>query len=292
MYEKLLVPLDGSALSEIVIPYALEISSASSGEIVLVTASELSQDLTAVCQSYQDKAAAAIREQAKAQGASVAVRGHVAAGKPEDEILRLAEEERPGLIIMGARGRTGQGPWRLGSVASKVLQASKLPVMVIKRPAERRAMGARLINKILLPLDTSKPGAAAVPFAAELGRLLGASLVLLHVEPIPAPWLVAPGVEFAYLPPLSSDQQARLLSSHTAYLDTLARSLAEQGLSVLRSASAGFPASEIVRHANDNAIDLVALSTHGTSGLQRFVYGSVTEKVLHGTDMPVLVVRP
>lgn len=292
MFEKLLVPLDGSALSEIVIPYALEIAGASSGEIILVTASELSKDLTGVCESYQERSIASMREQSRERGANIVVRGHVAGGKPEDEILRLADEERSGLIIMAARGRTGQGSWQLGSVASKVLQAARQPVMVIKRPGVGQGEGARVINKILLPLDTSEQGAAAVPPAAELGRLLGASLVLFHVEPIPAPWLVAPGVEFAYVPPLSPERQASLLSSHTTYLDNVAGSLAAQGLEVFRGASAGFPASEIIRHARENSVDLIALSTHGTSGLQRFIYGSVTEKILQGTDVPVLVVRP
>ena len=292
MYEKILVPLDGSDLAEGALPYALEVAAASRSEVILTTISESSDELSPLYQAYIDRMIARTRgEMLKRSSTEQRVRGKALIGKPADEILRLVEEEQVSLIVLANRG-TGQGPWALGHIASKVLQASRTPVMLVKTGKAGRYRESTLVKRILLPLDTSIPGAAATPYAAELARLLHASLVLLHVEPKPLPWLLAPGVEFAYLPPVSPDQQAKQLTSHMEYVYKMAQALREKGLVVSCEASAGSPASEILSYAAANEIDLIALSTHGHSGLARFVYGSVTEKVLEVAELPVLVVRP
>ena len=292
MYEKILVPLDGSDLAEGALPYALEVAAASRSEVIIITISESSNELSPLHQAYVDRMIARTRdEMVKRSSPGQRISGKAMTGKPADEILRLAEEEQVSLIVLANRG-TGQGPWALGHIASKVLQASRTPVMLVKRGKAGRDREHSLVKRILLPLDTSVAGAAATPYAAELARLLHASLVLLHVEPKPLPWLFAPGVEFAYLPPVSPDQQAKQLTSHMEYVYKMAQALREKGLVVSCEASAGSPASEILRYAAANEIDLIALSTHGHSGIARFVYGSVTEKVLEMADLPVLVVRP
>lgn len=295
-YERMLVPLDGSDIAEVAIPYAVEIAARSGAEILMVSISEdlvEQSHLSHLYQSYIERTVARVKQDLRVQGGrNSTAKGRLLTGRPADEILRVAAEENASLIIIASHGHSGRGPLPLGGIASKILQAATRPVLLVKKPATQTVSHPGLIKKILLPLDTSRAGEAAVPYAAELARLLGASIVLLHVEPEPVPWLVAPGVEFAYVPPVLPEQRAKRLSSHMDYLDKVASSLKMEGLATSQQAAAGAPGTEIVRYATDNQVDLIALSTHGASGVTRFVYGSITEHVLHACDLPVLLVRP
>ncbi len=294
MFDRLLVPLDGSDSAERALPFAMEVAEASSGEVLLVCISESNSEQERSCQTYLDSLVTRVQSWRKPwRPKSRNIRCEVATGNPAKEIIKSAAHHDIKLIVLASKGRSGEGPWPLGGVASKVVQKSVVPIMLVKTSASPAPVGLRgLIKKILLPLDASEPGAAAVPYAAELARIFEASIVLFHVEPQPRPWLIAPGVEFAYLPATSSEQQGKKLLDHMDYLERTAQSLRDRGLTVSVDAGSGAPAAEISGYAMENHVDLIALSSHGQSGIAEFVYGGVTEKLLNSGGIPVLVVRP
>ncbi len=96
----------------------------------------------------------------------------------------------------------------------------------------------------------------------------------------------------AYPSYATPQDEERGKASAIYYLDGVGKSLKEKGLSVSSAAVVGSPAEQIIDYAKGNSVDLIAMSTHGRSGIGRWVFGSVTDKVLHAGDTPVLVIRP
>jgi nucleotide-binding universal stress UspA family protein len=212
----------------------------------------------------------------------------VLAGSPADAILQYAEEANVGMIVMASHGSSGQGPWLLGSIAAKVLRASMRPVLLIRVPAESTALQQKhILKRILVPLDGSAIGEAALPLAETLAKPLGAEVVLyLALEPI-ATWTGYGGTEGYVSQKFFEDRKA----SARAYLEGVRGRLNERGVTTSIEVETGPPADLIIDYAKLKAIDLIAMSTHGRSGIGRWVFGSVTDKVLHSGDTAVLVVR-
>lgn len=289
MYEKILIPLDGSKAAEMVIPYAQEVATKLSSQTILVSVFEpVPTDLERLHQTYLERITEQVQHQLKdwEPKKEARVQSRVLMGKPADEILRHADENDVGLIAMTSRGSSVRGPWLLGNIAAKVLRATTKPVLLVRAPASEAALRQkRLVKRILVPLDGSDLGAAAIPHAEALGRALGAELVLFQVlEPV-ASWA---GSEVPYYITEPPEKRKNLAIT---YLDDVGKALRERGLKVSGVVAVGSPADRIVDYAKENAIDLIAISTHGRTGIGRWVFGSVTDKVLHAGDTAVLVVR-
>ena len=292
MYKTMLVPLDRSKAAEIVLPYAEEISAKLDTEIVLVSVSESSvADKEQSPEAYLER----VREQVQSDlkdrwdKKDVQVKSKVLSGKPADEILRYADESNVSLIALTSRGSSGPRPWPLGSVAAKILRAAVRPVLLIRaQTSELAPQQKRLIKKILVPLDGSKRGEAAIPYTEALARALGAEIVLFQViEPV-VTWGIYEDYR-SYLPP--TDLESRKASAK-AYLDGVGKTLEDKGLSTSSMVDYGLPARTTIAYVKANEIDLIAISTHGRSGIALWVFGDVTDKLLHTGDTAVLVVRP
>lgn len=291
MYERLLVPLDGSTSAQMVLPYVVEIAARHNSEIMLVSVSESkATDVDFLYRSYLEHTSEEMRSKLDYYGAKkVKVHDHVLLGRPADEILRYAEDSDANLIIMASRGATSHGPWLLGNIAAKVLWAAKRPVLLIKSPARGEAIERKsVLQRILLPLDGSRIGEAAIPAAEALARPLAAQLVLFQaLEPV---------YQVSAVPELNNPLivlpvDEKMKAAARAYLDGVGKLLRNRGLAVTIIIEEGQPAERILDYAKSNAIDLIAMSTHGRSGIGRWVFGSVTDKVLHAGDTAVLVVR-
>jgi len=141
-------------------------------------------------------------------------------------------------------------------------------------------------QQILVPLDGSRLAEAALPHALLLARTTGSALTLLRV--------VLPS---AQTPPLASavhlqDWEADWLLART-YLERLAGHLVDEQFAVEYAIAAGDPAATIVEYAIEHPeIAMIVMATHGRNGLQRWVFGSVADLVLHVTPVPLLLVRP
>jgi nucleotide-binding universal stress UspA family protein len=299
MYERILIPLDGSSLAEIVLPYAEELSVKFGAELILASVSEPEvPEVNPVYRSYLEDLAEKVQRQLSARGTEKKawVSIEVLMGKPATEILQYADVNNVGLIAMarrgGSHGGPGEGKWLLGNIASKVLQAADNPILLIRVAASSAALQQkRLFKKILVPLDGSEMAEAVVPYIEALARPLNAQVILFHVlELAPVPVLLAPGIQFPF-PPVTPEQEARRAVSGLAYLEGVEKALTEKGIYCSSETSSGSPAVEILNYAEANAIDLIAMSTHGRSGIGRWVFGSVTEKLLQTGSTPILTIR-
>ena len=291
MYERILVPLDGSRAAEIVLPYVEEIAAKLGAEIILVSVSEsTAAETDHLYRLYLERIAEQVQRELEDWGAKeeAKVRGEVLLGKPASEILQYADEGNVGLIAMASRGRSSRGPWLLGNIAAKVLRATGKPVLLIRAPADNAALQKRrLVKKILVPLDGSSVGEEAIPYAEALAQALGAELVLLQVL---KPEVLA-GEAAMYASALYQEEKERKMAAAMAYLDSVGKAFKEKGLSISIMVESGAPADKIIDYSEVNAIDLIAMSTHGRSGIGRWVFGSVTDKVLHAGDTPLLTIR-
>jgi nucleotide-binding universal stress UspA family protein len=190
---------------------------------------------------------------------------------------------------MATHGYSGLRRWTLGSVADKVLYAATIPVFLVRAITQPPA-SARSWKRILVPLDGSALAEQALPLAITLARRTQAELMLLQVA--------VPLVD--YVPGLSPF--SRSIPTSIAFPDLL-REQAQQQLATTINRFAtrdvamapvvlfGYPAEMIVAAAIERQADLIVMATHGESGLRRWALGSVADKVLHASTVPLLLVR-
>jgi nucleotide-binding universal stress UspA family protein len=290
MWERILVPLDGSNLAELALPYAEEIAAAFNSEVVLLYVSESGEsEYRHMHQLYIEGVAKQMREHIKEHRPDV-VRAIVLPGEPAEQIIDYAWRHKVGLIIMASHGRSGIMPWAMGSVANKVLNATRVPVLLIKvvKPPQR-VPGKHLLNRILLPLDGSKAGEAAVPYILELSDRLESEVILLGMVPAGEHVRTVGGLDYILYP----EQDLELVKAEAReYLDKVYhRLVGRKGVVRVELKVGGDVAQEIIKFAEKANASLIAISAHGRSGIGKWVFGSITLKVLHASNTPILVVR-
>ena len=176
MYQRILVPLDGSELAEVALPYAEELAERLGGEMTLLHVCDSAEDPNRhTHEVYIEKMAESMGERGlKAKPALLF--GHVA-----EQRVDYADTEAIGLIIMATHGRSGIRRWVLGDVAAKVVRASSRPVALIRAEAGPPKPRDGILSKILVPLDGSKESEVVIPRVEPLASQLNSEIVLLHV---------------------------------------------------------------------------------------------------------------
>lgn len=207
----------------------------------------------------------------------VDVEYHIRDGEAPAEILRMAGQLRPDLIVVGTHGRTGLSWLLAGSVATSVMRRATCPVLALHRPEEPRKLED--IRVILHPTDFSAGCEHSLGIARSLARDLGARLVLLHVVPFGfyANDMTVPVDPGVYREALM--EECRLVDGPDLKYQVETR------------LARGDAAEEILRAAADLDCGLIVMGTHGRTGLSRLLMGSVTEFVVPRADCPVLAVR-
>jgi nucleotide-binding universal stress UspA family protein len=150
-----------------------------------------------------------------------------------------------------------------------------------------------MFSRVLVPLDGSKVGEAAIPvieqLVAKLAKGTKVEVILIGVITLLRHWVV---VGEASAPVSYTEEELKLISQNVDnYLIKTGESLKKRGVAVRTMVSTGNAADEIIKAVDDTKADLLAMSTHGRSGLRRLAFGSVTDKVLHRSKIPVLMVR-
>jgi nucleotide-binding universal stress UspA family protein len=301
MFEKILVPLDGSPLAQAILPYVMVVAKGFHSHVILFHVAEAALDHEAPEQkTYAHETIERIRPMAENYLAGVAdefrgegidVEAKVVGGRAVPQIVEYAEQENVGLIAMSTHGRSGLTRWVMGSVVSKILRACERPVLLV-RPRDEGASGKAdgRLSKIIAPLDGSSDAEGALPFAEELGKALGLELILVQVIGIETTVHFVPMAPDSW--PVPSDILRRLDVLASGYLTGLAKQLKDRGLTVQWEVLRGAPGPRIVEFAKEAPDSLVVMTTHGRSGFRRWVMGSVTDAVVRHTGEPVLVVRP
>jgi len=308
MYKKILIPLDGSEVAEIVFPYAKELAVRLNPDITfLYVCNQHESESIAVYRAYVDHMAENIINQAmdvqEKEGIQkpdqlVKAEGEVVVGHPAEEILRCADEKEVDLMLMATHGRSGIKRWAMGSVADKVLRSSTVPVWLVRAGApESKTYNEELMRKIIVLLDGSELSQSVLPHVETLVKQWGVELVdvilLMVCEPLDTPPVSAIGMEAPVnFGDLVEEHIAYSKKAADQYLAGVAMRLKDAGLKVSSEVLEGAPAGEIIDYANENPYSLIAMATHGRSGIGRWVYGSVAEKVLSGASSPVFLVRP
>jgi len=297
VYKRMLVPLDGSELAETALAFAKQLSGRLKLDVTFlhVCGSDESR-FASMHHAYVDWVADNMKRQLKEAGIPVEAQGEAVVGHPAEEILQYAQKNRIDLILMASHGRSGVMRWALGSVADKVLRASEIPVWLVRAASAQQSDYDKWLKiTALVPLDGSELAEQILPYVEAMVKQRGAEIVdvvLIRVcEPPAIPSDYPPGM------PLSWDEHveqemAKCSQRNEQYLSAVERRLRDADLSVRSQLLMGKAADEIVDYAAKTPFSLIAMTTHGRSGLGRWVYGSVAEKVLLGVSNPILLVRP
>lgn len=214
------------------------------------------------------------------RSAHVPVECHVRSGRPYVELIAACRELQDDMVVLGPHCRSQSQHLSLGSTAERVLRKASVPVLIAK--SELPA----LPSLVLVPVDFSSAGKAAVVEASVLVRRWNSKLVLLHVvEPLAEAymWPLEPGAVALY--PVEPDE---LEPEWDAWLGNVDLS----GLACERLTLKGHAAETIVETAAQLAADLVVMGTHGRSGIAHALLGSVTLRVAREAPCSVLAIRP
>jgi len=288
MWQKILVPLDGSDLAELALPYAEELAIAFNSEVFLAHVSESAEsEYRHMHQLYIEEVAGQIKKRFNK------VSPMLLSGKPAEEIISYGEKKDIGLVVMTSHGHSGKTGWAAGSVANKVLHDIKVPLLLVKvtKPS-KKAPPKRLLTKVLLPLDGSEAGEAAVPYVGELMSRLELEVILFGVVPTGQHIRSVGGLDFILYP----EQQLEIFKKEASeYLDGVYRKLkrrkGEVKVELKVGDKGGNIAQEIINYAQEKNVSLIAISSHGHSGIERWVFGSTANKVVQDSRTAVLVVR-
>jgi len=315
MINRILVPLDGSPVAESILPAVQAFAQLTDAAVTLFQAVEplerrvegpnpaqlIAAALRAATPSEGEAAAPATDlEQQDAERAhtylvgvaqqlqrqSIDAHTHVGQGAAADAIIAAAGEYD--LVAMGTHGRGGVGRWVFGSVADKVLRGASVPVLLI-RAGPAAAAWSVPPRRIVAPLDGSELAERALPLAAALAERAGAEVLLVQSVAWAAMAMADPSGYGAGGGTADLLEQAQA-DAH-AYLDEVGRRLAGRGLTVRADVRLEAAAEAILDLAVEQRADLIVMSTHGRSGVGRWVFGSIADRVLRGATSPVLLVR-
>lgn len=276
MLKHILIPLDASPAAESVLDRFMPLLIRPDTDVVLLHVEEpplvasldpgRGDDARAEAQEY-------VREAARKLSATgVRCRGVVKHGPAADAIVAMAAEKTNGMIAMATHGRTGLARLAFGSVAESVLRRSPVPVLLVRTAGQKEDGPALAVKRMVVPVDGSTLALGIAPRVAELAKAFRAEVTLVHVLP-PKP---AQGETVAHAERLVAAAKDRFQ---------------EEGLTCEALIRTGDAAEEILDAVRQRKADLIACSTHGRTGIARAVLGSVTEKLLRGAAVPMLVSR-
>ena len=271
MYRTVLVALDGSKNAEKVLPYVEAVLRGSGGRAVLLQVLPAGERRPEAAAEAYLKSVQSRLSRKKIKGESEIIHGD-----PAVAIIRAAEKRQADLVAFTSHGEGGLAQWVFGSVAQKILRGCARPLFVA-RPLEGPSPR---VKRLVVPLDGSVGSEATLPHATLLAKATGAVVELLHVAQ-PA------GVE-------AGDSKLRgWIEREKKRMQTrfceIERS--EPKLSFEQSIEEGDPAARIKERSEKHPGTVIVMGSHGRTGISRWVYGSVSEKVLQAARVPVLIAR-
>jgi len=288
MYTSILVPLDGSELAEQILPYARCFAEALRIPVSLLCVNEPGSTVPDAFARAGADYLAAVAENFFA--GSAAVSRHVELGKPAEVIVEHAGSESGTLIAMATHGLSGIQRLFLGSVAYKVVHMAKNPLLLVRPEQERDPMKPVQLSTLCVPLDGSGLAEAICPVAIGLAAHLNLEVLLVRVYASPGE---SPVIGDGVILDVAHRMRDRIREEVETYLDGKVQQFQADGLGRVSSlAIQGDAAGEIIDLVRKTPNNLITMSTHGRSGLQRWVLGSVAEKVIHYSGDPVLLIRP
>ena len=305
-FRRVLVPLDGSELAERAIAPALRIVKAtaerdtsdgpSRARLVLLRAVSPVSLVAADPMLYDEMARMSLDEAQtylNIVASNLADAGHLLetkaiSGPAADAIVHYAEETSVDLIVMSSHGRTGSKRWVYGSVAEKVMHHAPCATAIIRAHVSVNMFENR---KMVVPLDGSELAERALAPALSLAEKVESDVLLLRVYSTvaPDPESLSPSGESLGASIRSASEAER--AEAEAYLQRIYSSIPNHHVFFDVRPTTTDAADAIVSYAEENHADVIVMSSHGRTGIGRWLHGSVAEKVLRGADCATLIVR-
>lgn len=298
-FNKILVPLDGSQLAELALKPALQVAQAAQAELILLRSMiPVYTTMPVVAGEYEWAWPEYAREQVRSEAreyleavrnrytqATLALRTLAVEGDAASMILDVAEEEDVDLIVMAPHGWSGANKLLLGSVTERVLHQATCPVFVVRT--------AQPIARVLLTLDGSPLAETAVAPGLALAEALDARTTLLAInEPITVSSKLGLQQKWQSSAEGQQAQQQNRTEKEQYLRYVVARFGDELENEIAYEVIEGPPVEKILEFADLHGIDLIVMSTHGRTGLRRWLYGSVTARVMRSSQSSMLIIRP
>jgi Universal stress protein UspA and related nucleotide-binding proteins len=316
MFQHILVPLDGSPRAEQALPVAAQLARASGGTLVLLHIVDVAYTYGSyrgmqpmLLQDAIDSSLRSANEYFDRLShhnalAGVSFKTKIIQGYPAGAILTTIETHAIDLVVMCSHGYTGVQRWLLGSVAEKIVHHAPVPILILRneQPLKiRQRPDNTIFIRVLVPLDASPRAQDAIaPAAAVAAALSSPGQGEIHLEQI-----------VVFPESLGKQDREALLRYARQNLQEISNCFRE-GLianvepdlhvSLTWSISVDSDIAEGITRIAENgektpegeieASDLIAMTTHGYTGIQKWTMGSIANRVLHATRLPLLLVRP
>jgi len=289
-YRRILVPFDDSPLARAALSIGAWLAWRSNGELDLVRAVphvhapftprpvpgmahlEAEQDANNLAESKTELSVEASRLREK----GITATGVALAGEPLRVLIDYIKGLDIDLVVMGTHGRPLTQRWLLGSVANVTARTSPVPVLLVPQEGQFHRDDEL---RVLVAFDGSKVATAALDAALSLVRTVPTTVTLFEVLPGDSPSTDEKTVDWYEKPVLGAPPD----------LDEAHERLLKAGVASERAYSFGDAAAEIVEFAERGKFDLVVIGTHGRTGLDRLVTGSVAEQVVQRATIPILI---
>jgi len=288
--KRIAVPLDGSELAERALAPSLALAMAISAKLFIIrVAIPLSLNLDPKFyqrsnELRQDEAQRYLHSiNSRLTSSQANIETQLLVGRAARSIINFAQEKEIDLIVMSSHGRSGVNRWIYGSVADKVLHNAPCAKVIIHPQAIIEPFS---INRILVPLDGSSIAEQALEPALALAEAVSAELIFLRVTTVPQ-LVIQP---LPGWPGLDAVMEAAQQEAN-AYLQGVQAAMGDSPVSTSTRITTGFAAESIFDIADNQQVDLIVMCSHGCSGIERWVFGSVAEKVLRGANCVTLVIR-
>lgn len=283
MYDKILVPLDGSELAEGSLPYANYIAKKWNSEVILMMVCLPGNYAELPLKAYIQK------KEKELQAKGIKINSRILRGEAATAILDFSQKNDIDIIIMSAHGGSGISRWSLGSCASKVLQKTNIATLLVRSKKPKSKSGTADIRRILVALDGSPFSEAIIPYTKGLIDGGKQEIFLLRViEPFRLPFKAG----YIGYEKYEKEIMEKAEVEATDYLKTKQRTLEQQGIKTSVALLKGYPANTILTYAEENNIDLIAITTHGYTGITKWAYGSVAANIIESSTLPILLFRP
>ncbi len=299
MYRRIVVALDGSGLAEQVLPYVRSLGRGLEAKVLLlrvldplpagltdpghgISRDKVIANMRAGAEDYLEQVAASLRKQ------RLTVSCSVGEGAPAELIVKESSKEAATLIAMSTHGRSGAARWLLGSVATKVLHATANPLLLVRSRAPTSFTEEARLGTLIIPLDGSTLAEQALLPAGALAKALNLKTILVRVTPSPEEYyrFAEPG----YFPP--ADLPEAVDADANRYLGSLSQKLRKKRFPAVEERLLhGDAAAAIIDLSRQVADSLVVMTSHGRSGVGRWLLGSVADRVVSHATGPVLVIR-
>jgi len=272
MYETILIPTDGSDVAVTAAKTAFALAGQFDADVHALHVLDTEAGDTA----YGEDVVQAVTDAAREVEIETTTAVVESDGPVHRRIIEYAANHDIDSIVMGTHGRMSLGQHVLGSVAERTLREAPLPVITVHEDT----VVPTDIEQILVPTDGSESANAAAEHALEFASATGASVHTVHV-------VDASDIE--------SDENGAihdaLEESGRRAIGAVVESGREQDLHIEASVLSGIPHQAIRDYADANDVDYIFMGTHGRTGVSRYLLGSVTERVVRLTDVPVVSLK-